>query len=337
MEFCSMPEIELPLVSVIVPLYNRKKFLPQLFNTLMQQSYKNFELILIDDGSTDNTEAWLEQNKHQIPQKTTYAKQENAGPYAARNHGLSLAQGKYIAFQDSDDEWPNYHIGEFVDALEKNDDIDWLFGSLQRINHLSREIMEESNFYRKHGERQPFVCLITETRKELQVISDSNAGATAIQYCVPGSTQCAMIRKTLFDKNLFDASFRTAYDRFFAMKCVLMGYKFAFVNKVHQIYHIHDEHISLVAGADAEKLERSAKTMLRGYTSLLKVTKTNEEIKAINQQLARVNAWELSIAYRNMKKFSLSTKAMFNAFKLNPSEWLYTKSLITSIIRQLLN
>ena len=114
-----MHDNALPLVSVIVPLYNRKKFLPQLITTLKQQTFSNFELILIDDGSTDNTDVWVDDNKNQISQKVIYLKQKNAGPYAARNNGLGLASGKYIAFQDSDDEWPDYHLAEFVSILEK--------------------------------------------------------------------------------------------------------------------------------------------------------------------------------------------------------------------------
>jgi glycosyltransferase involved in cell wall biosynthesis len=67
-----------PLVSVIVPLFNREKFLPQLFKNLKEQTYCNFELILIDDGSVDNTQTWLAANKHILSQNIICAKQENA-------------------------------------------------------------------------------------------------------------------------------------------------------------------------------------------------------------------------------------------------------------------
>ena len=133
------------LVSVIVPLFNREKFLPQLFATLQNQLFQDFEVILVDDGSTDNTEKWIKDNQKTLTNNISYVYQENAGPYAARNNGLSIAKGKYIAFQDSDDEWPDYHLKDFVEILEKNTDIDWLFGSLCRIDHQSGATVEKSS------------------------------------------------------------------------------------------------------------------------------------------------------------------------------------------------
>ncbi len=322
-----------PTVSVIVPLYNREKFLPQLYATLDAQTFKDFEVILIDDGSTDNTQQWLQEHSLAHGQDVIYRHQENAGPYVARNYGLSLAKGQYIAFQDSDDEWPNYHLDEFVKALDEHSDIDWLFGSLQRIDHDTKEIKESSNFIMADGSRHPFVSLLTEKRNAISVIVDENIKTVAIEHCVPGSTQCAIIRKSIFEKNVFDGSYRTAYDRFYAIKSVLQGHKFAFVDTTHQIYHIHDAHISLVAGASPEKAERSAKTMLRGYSSLLDLAHTKQEKLAIKKQLAKVNAWELSIALKDLGKLKASSSAMLEAWKLDPSNWRFAKSYLVSLLR----
>lgn len=326
-----------PKVSVIVPLYNREKFLPQLFNTLDKQSYQNFEVILVDDGSSDNTPQWLDEHSLKNKQKITYLTQKNAGPYVARNHGLSVATGEFIAFQDSDDEWPDYHLAEFVIGLENNPDIDWLFGSLTRIDHETREVVEATNFVMETGQRHPFVSLNCEIRDGINVVNDKKAKEVAIQHCVPGSTQCALIRSSVFQKNNFDESYRTAYDRFFAIKSVMRGHKFAYVDTTHQIYHIHDAHISLVAGVNPEKVERSANTMIRGYSSLLSLAQTKQEISAIKQQLARVNAWELSIALKDLKQYKASSLAMFRAWYLQPTNWRYAKSYLVSLIRPLIN
>jgi glycosyltransferase involved in cell wall biosynthesis len=326
-----------PLVSVIVPLYNRIQFLPQLFANLSQQIYQNFELILIDDGSDDGTEQWL--NEHQLlsGQPISYLKQNNNGPYSARNKGLSGANGKYIAFQDSDDEWPDYHLSDFVNILEINSDIDWLFGSLRRIMHESGKIKEASNFLMKSGNTHPFIALQTDKRGEVCVINDVKAPEIAILHCVPGSTQCALIRRSVFENNFFDDSYRTAYDRFFAIKAVMSGRTFAFVDKTHQIYHIHDSHISLVSGADADKLQRSAETMLRGYSELTTLAKNRNELFAIKNELARVYAWELSIALQQKKQYFLASKAMFKAWRLQPLNWMYIKSLLACIVKWLVS
>ena len=116
-----------PKVSIIVPIFNRSQFLSQLVRSIESQTFKDFELIVIDDGSDDNPEGDLQ--KHAQGLQWRYFYQSNAGPYAARNLGLAKARGEYIAFQDSDDEWPPYHLEELVIALYSNDDVDWVFGS----------------------------------------------------------------------------------------------------------------------------------------------------------------------------------------------------------------
>lgn len=328
--------LEIPKVSVIIPLYNRAKFIPQLFKTLENQTFQNFEVILVDDGSTDDTSTLIKHFSKTCKQAINYLSQQNAGPYSARNHGLSVAKGEYIAFQDSDDEWPEYHLEDFVAALDANHDIDWIFGSLCRIDHISKQIIEPSNFVFRNGNKHPFITLKTEKRAEISVITDSLINEVAISYCVPGSTQCALIRKSLFDNNIFNSSYRTAYDRFFAISCVMKGFTFAFVEKTHQLYHIHDSHISLVTGVTPEKLEKSANTMLKGYSELLTLAKTKNERILIKKQLARVFAWELSHALKEQGRFKESTSAMFAAWKLDTTNWRYGKSYLVSIIRQIL-
>lgn len=95
-----------PLVSVILPTYNRSKLISRAIKSVLKQTYNNFELIIIDDGSTDNTSKVIRKIKDiriKYIQRT-----QNKGQAAARNTGLKLARGEYIAFHDSDDEWlPN--------------------------------------------------------------------------------------------------------------------------------------------------------------------------------------------------------------------------------------
>ena len=89
------------LVSVIIPTYNRAKTVRNAIDSVLQQTYKNIEIIVIDDGSSDNTAQVLEsyRNKVQIIQ------QENAGPSVARNRGIEIANGDIFCFLDSDDLW----------------------------------------------------------------------------------------------------------------------------------------------------------------------------------------------------------------------------------------
>jgi len=92
-----------PLVSVILPTYNRALLLPRAIKSVLNQTYKNFELIIIDDNSTDNTKKIVDGFKDKRIKYIRY--KVNKGAAASRNTGIKLAKGEYIAFQDSDDEW----------------------------------------------------------------------------------------------------------------------------------------------------------------------------------------------------------------------------------------
>ncbi len=95
-----------PEVSIIIPTYNRAHLIKRAIQSVLNQTYQNFEIIVVDDGSTDNTE---EEVKNLNNQKIRYIRyNENKGAASARNTGIKVSRGEYIAFQDSDDEWfPN--------------------------------------------------------------------------------------------------------------------------------------------------------------------------------------------------------------------------------------
>ncbi|MCW4005058.1 MAG: glycosyltransferase family 2 protein [Candidatus Bathyarchaeota archaeon] len=92
-----------PLISVVIPTYNRAHVLPRAINSVLSQSYPNFELIVVDDCSTDSTKAVIDSFDDE---RLRYIRHEkNQGAVCARNTGIKAAKGEYIAFQDSDDEW----------------------------------------------------------------------------------------------------------------------------------------------------------------------------------------------------------------------------------------
>ena len=92
-----------PLVSVIVPIYNAQKYLSRCLDSILAQTYSNIEIILVDDGSTDNS-FQIANSYTAKDSRIKLVHQENAKQSAARNHGIRLATGKYICFIDDDDE-----------------------------------------------------------------------------------------------------------------------------------------------------------------------------------------------------------------------------------------
>ncbi len=105
-----------PLVSVILPTYNRAWALKTAIDSVLFQNYPNIELIVIDDGSRDNTKELLKDYKNQIRVLT----QENAGVSAARNRGIEKSRGEFIALLDSDDAWDKKKISCQMDFFMAN-------------------------------------------------------------------------------------------------------------------------------------------------------------------------------------------------------------------------
>ncbi|MBP7508760.1 MAG: glycosyltransferase [Prolixibacteraceae bacterium] len=106
-----------PLISVIIPTFNRGKIILDAINSVLNQTYKKYELIVVDDGSTDNTFEVL--NNLIANGSITFLKQTNKGPAAARNAGVMISKGEYIAFLDSDDLWLPVYLEIMLNSLSQ--------------------------------------------------------------------------------------------------------------------------------------------------------------------------------------------------------------------------
>jgi glycosyltransferase involved in cell wall biosynthesis len=115
-------ENEKPLISVIIPCYNYAHFLPEAVESVLRQTYSHFECIIINDGSSDNTEE-ISQKYCMLDKRVKYIKQENQGLSSARNTGISIAVGKYILPLDADDRISPDYANKAVAVLEDNPNI----------------------------------------------------------------------------------------------------------------------------------------------------------------------------------------------------------------------
>ena len=128
----------MPTVSVIIPTYNRSNFILETLESVFAQTYSDYEIIVINDGSTDDTEDIL---KPLISSGSIrYLFQANQGESAARNHGIRLAHGRYIAFLDSDDLILPKKLEKQVEFLENNPEIGFVHSSFVRFNDSGEEI-----------------------------------------------------------------------------------------------------------------------------------------------------------------------------------------------------
>jgi len=127
-----------PLFSVIIPSFNRSNFIVEAIESVIMQTYPNWEICIVDDGSTDNT---YEKIKHLLAnKKIKYQYQENQGQSVARNNGIKLAKGKYICFLDSDNAWLNDRLEIALSSIIENPESDIIYGDSITIDIEGNEI-----------------------------------------------------------------------------------------------------------------------------------------------------------------------------------------------------
>ena len=128
------------LVSIIMPAYNASKYIAESVDSVLAQTYQNWELIIIDDGSKDNTAEIIGKYVNN-DKRIKFIQQKNAGSAAARNNGIRYAQGRYIALLDADDLWLPEFLDKQIECMEKHSAI-CVSCSYMRINEASQEILK---------------------------------------------------------------------------------------------------------------------------------------------------------------------------------------------------
>ncbi|SHO51466.1 glycosyltransferase family 2 protein [Desulfopila aestuarii] len=129
-------------VSTIIPTYNSAHTLDRAIQSVINQNYYSSEIIIVDDGSTDNTEQVCKKYFDNIK----YIKQENSGVAAARNRGIISSSGELIAFLDSDDQWLPDKLSSQINILYKYNKLKWCAGYVVRVNNnLANNLIPSSN------------------------------------------------------------------------------------------------------------------------------------------------------------------------------------------------
>lgn len=129
----------MPLLSVIIPTFNSAKYLSEALQSVFSQTFEDFEVIVVDDGSTDNTADIVKEYGNSL----RYIRQKNQGPSAARNLGIRRAEGKYIAFLDADDWWNQNHLTELLECCELTPDAGLVYGGRKWVDEKG-ELMRDT-------------------------------------------------------------------------------------------------------------------------------------------------------------------------------------------------
>ncbi len=147
-----------PLVSVVIPVYNVEKFVEETIYSVLKQTYKNFEIIVVDDSSTDDTLKIVQKLSKKF-HKINYYKIEHAGrPSVPRNFGISKAQGSLIAFLDGDDVWVNNKLEIQVNYLLNNPQLVFVY---------SMSVTFGTSIFSPHYEVLPLISKAARTKNDL--------------------------------------------------------------------------------------------------------------------------------------------------------------------------
>jgi len=216
------------LVSVVIPVYNGERYLGEAFDSVMSQGHRPIEVIVVDDGSTDNTETVARRFSDSI----TYIQQENRGPASARNRGLQLSHGDIISFLDADDLWSENKLSLQLARLTDNPFAEIVLGLSQPMK-LHAEEEGNAHFEKWHD---PFCALLL------------SAG---------------VFRKSVFEKvGLFDETLYYGEDTDWFMRAREMGVSMAIVEDVTLFYRRHESNMTLDSTARNRYFIRALKKSL---------------------------------------------------------------------------
>ncbi|MFL5341520.1 MAG: glycosyltransferase family 2 protein [Gemmataceae bacterium] len=335
----SPPDNPAPLVSIIMPTYNRARFLPQALESIRAQTLGDWELVVVDDGSTDDSGTLLAELSAPVRQPVRYVYQENQGAYGARNTGLEQARGKYVAFFDSDDVWLPHHLKDCVEALEANSEVDWVYGAGRRVDLATGRVVSQHSFY-VDGRPRPFLNLRCRTSGQLRIIEDPDVTCCMIRHGLYSGLQNSVIRRDVFSQYRFDCRYRNeAEDQLFVVRALKAGHRLGYFDKVHVVYNVHAANSSGAAlGASPEKLLFIFRALVRGYEDLRKELRfTPAENRALNRRLSQEYFWNVgyTLLWRQGKHDEALT-ALRRGLRLWPWEWRYWKTYLTVAVRSAL-
>jgi len=291
-----------PAVSILMPTYNRARFLPTALEAIAAQTFTDWELVVVDDGSTDDSVALIERWTPPQDQPVRIFQQGNAGVGATRGRLVSLGEGELLAFFDSDDLWLPFHLERLVQGFHDHPDLDWGYGMCWRatfdqapdLDAAQRFVRDHTNPIRDHFAFQK----LPHRRSGDWVLIEPGPQVTllALKHGHFGAMQASMFRPRIFEHARF-GDFRVGEDMYFAVQAAAAGCRQGFLEDVHVVYREHDEQTS--ASGSAKRLDHRVKTQHEfnhAVQSLLAMNWEPRERRLLNRRLADEWFWTLGYA-----------------------------------------
>lgn len=288
----------MPQISVIIPTYNRASFLIEAIESVVKQSFKNKEILIIDDGSTDNTSEIV--GPYVKSGVARYFWQENKGVSAARNKGIIESRGKFIAFLDSDDLWTSEHLAQLNQALEEFDEAHCAFSSFKFIGESADSEYHNDAFNRSVERLLKKAFSEQENRTWL---SNDNLLRTLFQFGFPFRIQGSMVsREFVANHGLrFDEAISYTEEAQFFTEAALYT-RFLYVDKMGLLVRRHSENVGdqCYQGKIIASYEQRIKRMKERFRGKLR----GAERRAFNYALWQMGEYIMIERGRNGGTFS---------------------------------
>ena len=225
--------IDGPLISVVMPIFNRDAFVVEAIDSVLAQTYENWELILVDDGSTDRSYEIAQEFAARLPEKircVTHEDRVNRGISATRNRGVEVARGEYIACLDSDDMWVPRKLESQIRILKNNPDVGMIIGATEYWHpaerHLDRVLLA--------GGPRDRLIQPPELFYEMYPLGDG----------VAPSMNTVLLRKDVLARiGGWEESFRTTYEDQAMLTKVYLSAPVYISSEVGDIYRQHPQSI----------------------------------------------------------------------------------------------
>lgn len=248
-----------PLVSVVIPNYNYARYLTETLQSVIQQTYQNIEVIVVDDGSTDNSIEVIEALAKEDPRIKLVAK-KNGGLSSARNAGIRNCSGDYIAFLDSDDKWEPGKISSQIKALK-------VFSC--------DVVFSDYKFYRND---------VLENRPEFEFKERLSVTDFIGSNPVLGSASSILMKKEVVAKTgFFDENLNSVEDLDYWTRIAINGFSFQFVNEKDVILRLHP--VSMVN--NSLKMHMNHSQVLLKQLELIKLSSINININEFNLEIEK--------------------------------------------------
>jgi glycosyltransferase involved in cell wall biosynthesis len=295
----------MPKVSVVIPAYNSAKSLPKAINSILSQTYHDYEIIIVDDGSIDNTKDVVSEYSKRYPERIRYFYQKNKRPAAARNLGLKNAAGELAAFLDADDVWQPRYLEKTVKLFESSD-LDWII--------IDNDVV----FFDGDGN-------IIEKRRRHNLVSDKDKlYAKLLRENIIGSPANVVVKKSCFYKvGFFDESLAIREDWDMWIRFAREGLKVGFIEE--SLYNYNRYGNSLCG--------RERKLLLECTYRFIE--KHRRQAFSVDPQLRNHYAeilWTIGRhAFFETKNYNFFLKCIFKSQIYHPSVKRIWKSLYTSL------